>query len=416
MNFKKPIKTEFTKNVLTLVTGTTIAQAIPVAISPILTRLYSPDDFGIYALFLSITAIFGSISTGRYEQAIMLPEKDEDAINIFTTGLAINILLSTFILVLVILFNSFFTRILENESIGTWLYFTPLVIFLFGLFNLLTYFNIRKGEFKDLAKANVIKSIVLSISQLSLGVLKFGAGGLITGQILSQLSSNLKLILNIIKDKVLLSSISKKNIKIQAIRYKRFPFYSTGSVLANTLSLNLNNILISTFFSLSTLGVYSLVQKVLGMPMTLIGTSISQVFFKSASEEKKKDGDVAKAFRSTLKKLFYIGLPIFIFIFFIVEDLFAIVFGEEWRVGGVYAKILVPLTFIRFLSSTLSPILSIYEKQKIELYYNILLLTTGLILFYLFKDFVTFLYAYSILISICYLGFLYYYYRIAIKN
>ena len=79
-------KSEFTRNVLTLMTGTTIAQAIPIAISPILTRLYTPKDFGVLALFVAITSIFGSIANGRYELAIMLPKKDEDAVNILALG------------------------------------------------------------------------------------------------------------------------------------------------------------------------------------------------------------------------------------------------------------------------------------------------------------------------------------------
>lgn len=416
MNLKNPIKSEFSKNVLTLISGTTIAQAIPIAISPILTRIYTPDDFGVYALFLSITAIFGSISTGRYEQAIMLPKEDEDAINIFSIGLVITILVSTIILILVILFNPFFTRILENEAIGVWLYFIPVVVFLVGLFNLLTYFNLRRGGFKDLAKATVIKSIVLSISQLGFGFFKYGAGGLISGQILSQLSSNLKLILNIIRDKFLLSSISKSQMIIQAKRYKKFPLISSWAVLANTLSLNLNNILISTFFNVSTLGIYTLVQKVLGMPMTLIGTAVSQVFLKSATDEMHQKGNIKHAFNSTLKKIAFIALPIYFFIFFIVEDLFSFIFGEAWSVGGVYAKILIPLFFIRFLSSTMSPTLAIYEKQKSELLFKltILILSVSLIIF--IKEFQIFLFYYSLIISIFYLLFLFYYYKLSKTN
>jgi O-antigen/teichoic acid export membrane protein len=75
-------KSEFGRNVLTLMTGTTIAQSIPVAITPILTRLYTPEDFGLLAVFVALTAILGSIANGRYELAIMHPEKDEESINI----------------------------------------------------------------------------------------------------------------------------------------------------------------------------------------------------------------------------------------------------------------------------------------------------------------------------------------------
>ena len=93
LNKLKP-KSEFSRNVLTLMTGTTIAQAIPIAISPILTRLYTPEDFGVVGLFGAISGIFGAIATGKYELAIMLPKKDEDAINIFALGFILTSLIS----------------------------------------------------------------------------------------------------------------------------------------------------------------------------------------------------------------------------------------------------------------------------------------------------------------------------------
>ena len=101
-------KSEFSRNVLTLMTGTTIAQAIPIAISPILTRIYTPEDFGLFAIFIAITSIFGSMANGRYELAIMLPTKDEDAINIFALGFIISTFISLVLLLLVVLFHDFF--------------------------------------------------------------------------------------------------------------------------------------------------------------------------------------------------------------------------------------------------------------------------------------------------------------------
>ena len=137
-------KSEFNKNVITLMTGTTIAQAIPIAISPILTRLYTPQDFGVFAFFLAITAIFGSIANARYELAIMLPKKDEDAINIFALGFIISTIISFLILVLVVLFNEYFVKLLGKKEIGIWFYFLPITVFLSGLWNNLNYFNNRK--------------------------------------------------------------------------------------------------------------------------------------------------------------------------------------------------------------------------------------------------------------------------------
>lgn len=408
-------KSEFSRNVLTLMTGTTIAQAIPIAISPILTRIYTPEDFGVFALFVAITAIFGSIANGRYELAIMLPKKDEDAINIFALGFIITCVISLFLLIITILFNDYFTTLLGNEEIRFWLYFVPLAVFLTGLWNILNYFNNRKKQYKDLAKATIIKSIVGAITQLSIGFVKQGATGLVSGTLLSQLFANTKLFLNITKDKVLLTKIKKVKIIALAKRYKDFPKYSMWAILANTLSQNLTNILISSFYSIATLGFYSFTQRILGMPSSLIGGSIGQVFFQQATKEKQETGKAIKTFNSTVKKLIIIGLPSFTVLFFIVEDLFAFVFGEEWRIAGTYATIVIPLFFIRFVVATVSAIDTIMERQNIFLLFNIVLLTVGLLVIYFFRNdsFIIFLNAFSLSMGSIYLIYGYILFKMA---
>jgi len=380
-------KSEFNRNILTLMTGSTIANAIPVAISPILTRIYSPEDFGLLALFLAVTTIFGTIVNGRYELAIMLPKKDEDAINIVALGFIIMSLITLILFVIVIIFNEKIVHLLSNKDIGTWLYIVPLSIFLIGLFNLLNYFNNRKKHYKDIAKANIIKSITMVAFQIVVGYLREGAAGLISGQIASQMTANMKLLTNIIKNKLLLSKISKKKILQVAKRYKEFPKFSIAGALANKATGNLTNILISIFYNVSTLGFYSLVQRVLGVPSVLIGNSIGQVFFEEASKEKQLTGKAVKVFKSTVKKLFIIGAPSFGILFFIVEDLFAFVFGEEWRVAGGYARIMIPVFFIGFIVSTVSIVDSIFEKLFFYLCLQIGYLVSMTIALYLFKNY-----------------------------
>ena len=190
-------------------------------------------------------------------------------------------------------------------------------------------------------------------------------------------------------------------------------------MLANALSYNLVSILISTFYSLTTLGFFSLVQRLLGMPSSLIGQSIGQVYFQQAAKEKQKTGKAIKTFNDVLKKLLIIGVPSFGFLFFFAEDLFAIIFGENWRIAGKYAKILLPFFFIRFVSSSLSSTNVIFEKQKIGLYINLILLisSTGLLLYshFLGFEFEKFLYYFSILLSLEYLSFLIYYRQLACR-
>jgi len=395
-------------------TGTTIAQAIPIAISPILTRLYTPEDFGVFALFMAITSIFGSIANARYELAIMLPRKDEDAINILAVGFIINVGLSLFLFFIIFVFHDNILNLLNNKKISPWLYLVPISVFLMGCFNLLNYFNNRKKLYKDLAKANIYKSIVSAIVQLSFGFFKAGATGLISGQIFSQIISNTKLLLNI-KKLNLFNKINKLKLIALAKKYKDFPKFSMLAALLNTLSTHLTNILISSFFGIATLGYYSLVQRVLGIPSVLIGSSISQVFFQEAMQEKRQTGKVIKSFNNTVKKLLIIGIPLFGFLFFLIEDLFAFVFGENWRIAGVYAQIVIPFLFVNFIVGSISIVNMVFEKNLYGLYINTIILFVSLLIFFIFygTDFKLFLTYYSFIMTTVYICIWIYYYYVA---
>ena len=175
-----------------------IAQAIPIAISPILTRIYGPEDFGLYAIFVAIITIFGTIVSGRYELAIMLPKNDEDAINIFGLGLLITIFMTIITIILVFVFNDSIVYLLNNQEIRFWLYFIPVSVFFVGCFNLLIIFNNRCKNYVDIKNSQMLKSTTSAVVQLLVGVIKQGVTGLISGQIFSQAIANMQLLKNII--------------------------------------------------------------------------------------------------------------------------------------------------------------------------------------------------------------------------
>ena len=250
--------------------------------------------------------------------------------------------------------------------------------------------------------------------------MSMGHAGLIIGQILSYLSGNYKLLKNFIAKKKETEQISWNEIKFQGIKYKRFPMFSMPAILANSMSRNFGNILIGIIFSKSILGFYSLAFKVLGLPITLIGGNIGKVFLQKANEDKINNGNTVDIFLKIFKKLVLIGFPLFLVLFFILEDTFAFVYGETWRVAGIYSKILVPLFFLRFVSSTLSPVVSIFEKQHIMLIINIILLTTLLIIVFFIKffncEFLIFIKLLSGIYSFEYLLFIYVYYKISLGS
>ncbi|PHS68276.1 MAG: hypothetical protein COB12_00025 [Flavobacterium sp.] len=378
--FSNLLKSEYSKNVLTLMTGTTIAQAIPIAITPILTRIYSPNDFGVFALFLALTAIAGAVSNAQYEQAIVLPVKDEDSFNLVALGITIALSFSLFLLIIVLLFKDQISVLFGNSQIAPFLFLVPLSTLLAGIYNSLNLFNIRKKQFKNIAISQVTRSSSLGVSQVLIGLISFGPVGLVIGQIISYFSGNVMLF-KTLKSNYKKNYISVEKIKHQATIYKKFPIYSLPSILLNSINLNVVNFLISSIFSITTLGFYSLTQRIIGIPSKVIGNSFSQVYLQKASESLKKTGSTKVVFKKTFLKLTYLSIPIFTILFFIVEPLFAFVFGEEWGVSGTYAKILIPLAAVRFVSSSLSNTLVVHQKQQYGLLINLFLLTSTMVIY-----------------------------------
>ncbi len=368
-------KSEFSRNVLTLMTGTSVAQAIPVAISPILTRLYSPDQFGVFALFVAIATVLGAIANGRYELAVMLPDDDEDALSLAALGLLISAGLSFLLLLLVVFFGRQTAMFLGNAEIRPWLYLMPVSVFFSGLYNVLNYYNSRIKRYPDIAKANVYKALILATVQLCAGFVKPGAGGLIVGQLLSGIGANIRLARNTLKGEGgVQGAISFARMKRNARKYSDFPKFSLPAVFANTLSSNIANVLISRFYSTHALGQYALVQRVMAMPAALLGNAIGQVFFQRASDERRRTGSAKQVFLNTFRKLLIISIPIYLVMYFVVEDAFAFIFGEPWREAGNLARILTPLFAVRFVVSPLSLMTQVSLKNRLGLLGNLTLL------------------------------------------
>ncbi len=355
-------------------TGTTIAQAIPIAISPILTRLYSPQDFGVFALFLAIVGFFSVVSSARYEQAILLPKEDEDAINIFALGFLINIFISIFLFLVVAIFHEEITNLFNNKEIETWLWFAPLTIFFIGLFNLLTYWNNRKKHYANITKATIIKSIILALSQIAIGAIKSGAAGLVGGQILSSIFSNMRLAKALLNNKKLLKEISNKSIMNQAKKYIDFPKFQAPHAMLNNLSSNLPTFLFSAFFSIGIVGFYSLATRIVFAPLGILSNASAKVYNQRVSElynnHEDAYGFTVRFLKSLAKKII---LPLVVIGLF-APMIFAFVFGEGWREAGVYTQILIPWMTLNLLISTISFVPSIVGMQKKVLKVSIILI------------------------------------------
>jgi len=361
INRFKP-KSEFSRNVLTLMTGTTIAQAIPIAISPILTRIYTPEDFGMFALYMAIVSIISVIATGRYEMAIMLPKDDEDVKSIVKLIMILLSILTLISFFIVFFFNKAITNLFDNQEISNWLYFLPISIFLVGLYKVYNYLLIREKNFKRLSVNKVIMSTTNSSTQLTYGLTVADGFGLLVGNIIGSIVS----IYFIIKAKVVNYYFSFGNSSITKVakEYQNFPKYDVPAVLVNVIANQLPILALGKYFGLGIVGFYALMYKVLMMPISLLSNTILDVFKQRATEDYNKYGNCKDIFVKTFKKLILLGIVPFSIIGIFAPEIFTFVFGDKWRVAGEFAQIMTPMLYLKFIVSPLSYTFFVTQKQK----------------------------------------------------
>ena len=381
INRFKP-KSEFSRNILTLMTGTTIAQAIPIAISPILTRIYTPEDFGVFALYLSVVMLFASLVAGRYELAILLPKRNGHAKFIMLASVIIGLFVSLILLFFIILFIDDIVIILKSESIRFWLYLAPFNVFLMSVINSLNYWFNREKNYRVISSSSVVRSSVQGFSNIVLGFFAKIPAGLILGTFLGGVTS-LYFILKkggLVIDR---ETFNKPRIFVLLKKYIRFPKYMIASGLLENLSSQMPVFLIGALFSTSFVGFFSLSQRIIRVPIMLIGSSIGQVFRQQASYDLNEYGTCRPVFIKTLKSLVYISTIPFLAFYFLAPDFFALVFGSEWRVAGDYAQIMTVLFYLQFITSPVSSMFMIAQKQNYDLYMQIYLLISVISSFYL---------------------------------
>lgn len=371
----------FATDVLKLVTGTTIAQIITILASPILTRLYGPEAFGLFALFTSITAIIGIIACMRYELAILLPKDDEDAVNLLVLSIFIAAIVSILTGFCLYFGGDIFLDALQAPGLSSYLWIVPPFIFVSGIFLALNYWNSRTKLFGRLSVARITKALATTGTQLTAGFSGYtGGGSLIGASLAGSIVSTGILGGQIWRDdqNILKRSVSWKGMIAGLKRYKRFPMIDSASALLNTISWQLPILLLSVFFSPIIVGFYALGMRVLQTPMSFLGSSLGQVFFQRAANA-QREGNLGRLVENLFRVLVLIGLfPILIFTI-IGGDIFIVVFGEIWQEAGIYVQILSVWTFIWFISSPLSTLYIVLEKQDFGLIFNISNFSTRLV-------------------------------------
>lgn len=372
----------FITNVLKLVSGSVIAQALGILLVPIITRLYSPGDYGAFQVFLSISSILAVLSCLSYQLAIMLPKEEEDSANIVTLCIALVSIISVVSGGVFILLSGWVGETLNTPDLSQYLIFLPVVVFLNGLFVVVNYWLSRRVRFGTLATAQVANSVSSKFVQIGTGFGSASPLGLILGLIAGYGAALLVMLRGIREDLPLFRSVSLSRITYLAKRYRRFPLFTSWSTVANSASLQVAPLMLASFFSPVVVGFYGMAHMVVNMPMSLIGSATGQVFFQKASEEKNRTGSVKTVVQEVHQRLVSIGIFPILILMIIGEELFALVLGAQWGTAGGYARILAPWLLLVFIASPLSTIFSVLERQTIGLAFNLMVLFSRIAVLY----------------------------------
>ena len=397
------------RNVMVLISGTSVSQVVVVASSPVLARLYTPEDFAVFAIFAAFVQIIGVLATGRYELAIILPEKHVDAYEVGIVAVLISFLVSVTTLLVMSFFGNQIALFLSLPRLSTWLLLVPCAVFLTTLFLVMQSFSVRLGAYSSISLANIFRSISRATIQIFFGVFGLTAGGLIVGSALSNLFGLSRLI----HPKYLVVSnaysLTFKGVLIKACLYRRFPVFSAPAGLLNVLNTHVLSFSLPLLASSNALGFYALAMSVLGAPLMQISTPISQIFLRDAALELQNNGTASKVFLRTLKYLTGVSFLIFSTLYFTVEWIFGKIFGKDWIVAGLYAQILVPLFAVRFVVSPLSGMATLTDN-RLSLAINAVLLlvstTVALVGMALSWTAVEVLHVYAWSVGACYLFYL----------
>ncbi len=339
-----------------LVGGTALATAIPILTSPILTRLYSPENFGVLAIFAAVVAALSPAVCGKYEIAMVLPRSDTKSQELFGLALWCATIFSVVFLVAVIIFSKPILSLLKAPNLNGWLYLSPLFLFLTGVMNAMTYFANRRQDYFTMARSKMVRSCSVAVVGITLGVAGFGAAGLLSGVLLGTLAGVGYLLYRYrmqMSGSVIRWSRSKKEL---LEKYKDYPRYNATSGLLNGLTSSMPIFFLTNYFSGDVVGFFALVVRVTEAPLTLISPSVSQVNLKTIVDYKNNnqwEQLYTHLLKTIMTLLAIVCLPV-VLLWIYSPEIFALLFGKDWKAAGAYMQILIPAFVVRFLVSSIS--------------------------------------------------------------
>lgn len=407
---------QFGRNVMTLLSGTAVAQLIPLLAMPILARIYSPEDFGAYGFYTGLILIFSIFATARYEHVLFLVsnKKTMDLVVKFVliNAAIFSLILSALLLILAGPLSAW------HEAISpAILYLLPPGVFIVASYLVMRTWLNRHAEYAAIRSNLVAQSSALTLFQILIGFVEgMKKFGLVTGDLAGKTVTTLLIYRRMDFGK---TSLSIRKYAYFWRRFRDIYKYQVPASLVNVSAVYLPMIALPFWFGAAESGAFFLVFKVLMAPISLIGNAVLDVFKVNGTRELQETGRCSSAFAQAFKVLMPMSILIFLCFFFLSEWLFGLLFGDQWRGAGEIASILSILAAIRFLSGPLSYTVILRERFRLNLGFQFALLTAVLVSIVIGagnRDFHLFLLYYAFSTVVVYLALLYASYRLSMTQ
>ena len=359
------------QNITKLAFGEGLGRIISFAVAPLLTRIYSPDDMGVLAVYTSLIAMVVPFSTCRYSLAIPVCKSEKTAVNLMMSCFTI-LLAGTLLLFFLLEIAGYdLLEFLNMKILWQYWYLLPVGFLCHGLYEICSQYSIRKKTLTALAKATVIQKITGSLFKIGLGLLSFKPVGLLIGDLMTQTGGLTVLLRSYWSDlRANIHSISCSRMSYALKRYWKFPFYRVPSQILLAAAGSLPVMYFAYQFDTKVTGQIGIARTMLSIPVTFIGHSVGKAYFAEIARlGNNKTEEIYTLTVSIVKKLFLVSLLPFLLVILLGPWIFETVFGSQWYDSGIYARLFAIYLIFQFIYSPISEgVFNVFEKQSSVFY------------------------------------------------
>jgi O-antigen/teichoic acid export membrane protein len=369
-----------------IITGSLLSQILMAVASPVIFRLYSPEEFGVFALFISIVTVLLPVVSGGYNLAIVSAKKNQDGNDLFVLSIYATLIISAILLLFLFLFEEPIKIFLDAKKLSLWFYAIPIAVCLQSLNLIIADYANRFKNYKLIAKSSVIRSFFYIILVISFGYFGLSNYGLFFSELLASLIIIIFVIILYKKFFIQINFKNNRKLKFIIKKYINFPIFTVVPVILNNLATLMPIFFLTKFFSDLIVGYYFFAIKIIYYPISFISSAISTLHLKKTSELISQKKDVKPYFiKIMLILISFITIPAITVILF-GPELFEFIFGKNWKIAGEFAQILMPAIALSFVVSSLSMIMISANKLAHYSIWSIISFLSTFVFFYFFSN------------------------------